>query len=152
MWDRTVRALPMQHCLRQRTRALTFRTANCDGVTDEALSALAESCPDIEQVDFRGCSNLTDAAVIALTAKCTSSKIQQLFKADGCSFGSVCGQVLQVTPYKRLDLNDFNGQPASFYGFSFQMQVCPLLNFRQRSAQDGGRTLGTTIGRHLSSR
>ena len=39
----------------------------CPGVTDDVIAAIAQSCPNLTELDVGGCHAITDAAPTALT-------------------------------------------------------------------------------------
>ena len=44
----------------------------CNQLTDASVVALAEHCPQLTYVDFSGCNQLTDTSVVALAKHCRS--------------------------------------------------------------------------------
>jgi hypothetical protein len=55
---------------------------DCSNITDAAVLALAEHCAGIQTISRTGCRNITDAAVLALTEHCAG--IQDI-SLGGCS-------------------------------------------------------------------
>jgi hypothetical protein len=44
---------------------------DCSNITDAAVLALAEHCAGIQSINLGGCSSITDAAVLVLAEHCT---------------------------------------------------------------------------------
>lgn len=80
----------------------------CKSLTDEALSQLAKSCPNLHRLDLTECRNLTDTTCIAIASYChnlTYLNLSGLTNLSNLSLEALASSVALATKLTHLDLS-----------------------------------------------
>lgn len=86
--------------------ALSLR--GCKSLTDESLSQLAKSCPNLRKLDLSDCNNLSDTTCIAIASYCTNLtylNLSSLPRLTNVSLEALASSVPLATKLTHLDLS-----------------------------------------------
>ena len=75
--------LPGPGCRRRVLCRLTSLSLRYTNITDAALFALAASCPDLAQLDLKGCRGVTSAGMAAVREGCQAGLVVSTLPSDG---------------------------------------------------------------------
>lgn len=88
---------------------VTFVVPSNERITDRTIQALAQYCPQLQELEICSCPNITDAGLSALVPICHSLTF---LSADGCSFSSVSFNALSKSigsQLLNLSISECNG-------------------------------------------
>jgi GTPase SAR1 family protein len=87
--------------------------SGCKGITDKALIAIADTCPNLTELHVSFCRNITGPGIEAIARKCR--KLRTLF-APGCNISHLPGDIGMLLPHLttlQLQKNKIKKIPAS---------------------------------------
>jgi F-box and leucine-rich repeat protein 2/20 len=94
-------------------------------LTDEGVTDLAMSCPDLETLDLSACRSISDAAIASLV-QCRALKKLRLAWNDQLTDAAFAGQ--SEGCWQKMEVLDLHNLPLLFdAGFSSLVRACPSL-------------------------